>query len=80
MENLKTVGQPVRKKDAMSLLLGKPAYVDDVTPQNCLVVKVLRSPDKWYGVTYQADRPLVAAALAEKTARGEYPRNGLWEK
>lgn len=44
MENLKTVGQPVRKKDAMSLLLGKPAYVDDVTPQNCLVVKVLRSP------------------------------------
>lgn len=44
MENLKTVGQPVRKKDAMSLLLGKPAYVDDVTPQNCLMVKVLRSP------------------------------------
>ena len=44
MENLKIVGQPVRKKDAMSLLLGKPAYVDDVTPQNCLVVKVLRSP------------------------------------
>lgn len=44
MEKLKTVGQPVRKKDAMSLLLGKPAYVDDVTPQNCLVVKVLRSP------------------------------------
>ena len=44
MENLKIVGQPGRKKDAMSLLLGKPAYVDDVTPQNCLVVKVLRSP------------------------------------
>ena len=44
MENLKIIGQPVRKKDAMSLLLGKPAYVDDVTPQNCLVVKVLRSP------------------------------------
>ena len=44
MENLKIVGQPVRKKDALSLLLGKPAYVDDVTPQNCLVVKVLRSP------------------------------------
>ena len=40
----KTVGQPLRKKDAMNLLLGKPAYVDDVTPQNCLVVKVLRSP------------------------------------
>lgn len=43
-KTLKTVGQPVRKKDAMALLLGKPAYVDDVTPRDCLVVKVLRSP------------------------------------
>ena len=40
----KTVGKGVRKKDAMQLLLGKPAYVDDVTPSDCLVVKVLRSP------------------------------------
>ena len=43
-QELKIVGKGVRKKDAMALLLGKPAYVDDVTPQNCLVVKVLRSP------------------------------------
>ena len=40
----RVVNQPVRKKDAMQLLLGKPAYVDDVTPHDCLVVKVLRSP------------------------------------
>ena len=33
-----------------------------------------------FGVTYAADKPAVVAALAEKTARGEYPRNGLWEK
>lgn len=38
------VNKPVRKKDAMNLLLGKPAYVDDVTPRDCLIVKVLRSP------------------------------------
>ena len=43
-KNLSFVGQPVRKKDAMALLLGKPVYVDDVTPRDCLVVKVLRSP------------------------------------
>ena len=42
--NFRVVNQPVRKKDAMQLLLGKPAYVDDVTPRDCLVVKVLRSP------------------------------------
>jgi len=41
---LKSVGKGVRKKDAMQLLLGKPAYVEDVTPADCLVVKVLRSP------------------------------------
>ena len=28
----------------MQLLLGKPAYVDDITPSDALVVKVLRSP------------------------------------
>ena len=40
----RVINQPVRKKDAMQLLLGKPAYVDDVTPHDCLIVKVLRSP------------------------------------
>ena len=44
MSEFKTVGKPIRKKDAMSLLLGKPVYLDDVTPQNCLTVKILRSP------------------------------------
>ncbi len=43
-QNNKVVGRPVRKKDAMRLLLGKPAYLEDVTPAGCLVVKVLRSP------------------------------------
>lgn len=44
MSDLKTVGKAVRKKDAMQILLGKPSYVEDVTPKDCLVVKVLRSP------------------------------------
>ena len=43
-KNFKTVAKSVRKKDAMQVLLGKPVYMDDVTPQNALVVKVLRSP------------------------------------
>ena len=43
-KSYRSVGQPVRKKDAMQLLLGHPVYVDDLTPRNCLVVKVLRSP------------------------------------
>ncbi len=42
-KNYRSVGKPIRKKDAMQLLLGKPAFVDDVTG-DALVVKVLRSP------------------------------------
>ena len=41
-------------------------------------VKVLRSTDKWYGVTYREDKPTVEAAIAEKTASGLYP-DRLWE-
>ena len=37
------VGKSFRKKDSMQLLLGKPVYMDDVTP-DALVVKILRSP------------------------------------
>ncbi len=38
------VGKAVRKKDAMQLLLGKGVYLDDITPEDCLCVKLLRSP------------------------------------
>lgn len=41
---MKVVNKPVRKKDAMQLVTGKPVYLDDVTPADCLVVKLLRSP------------------------------------
>lgn len=40
----KSINRSVRKKDAMQLLTGKPVYVDDVTPKDALVVKILRSP------------------------------------
>lgn len=40
-------------------------------------VKVLRSADKWYGVTYQADKPQVVAAIASMTEGGLYP-DALW--
>ena len=41
---MKAVGQPIRKKDAMALVTGKPVYMDDLAPKDCLIVKVLRSP------------------------------------
>ena len=41
---MKTVNQSMRKKDAMQLVTGQPVYTDDVIPQDCLIVKLLRSP------------------------------------
>ena len=40
-------------------------------------VKVLRSADKWYGVTYREDKPAVVQAIAAMTAAGLYPEE-LW--
>ncbi len=40
----KVVGKPLRKKDSMQLLLGKPLYTDDLVPRNALKVRLLRSP------------------------------------
>ena len=41
---MKTVNQAMRKKDAMQLVTGQPVYMDDVIPQDYLIVKLLRSP------------------------------------
>lgn len=40
-------------------------------------VRVLSSPDRWYGVTYREDKPEVQAALKELTVAGAYPDEKL---
>ncbi|MFZ2258431.1 MAG: molybdopterin cofactor-binding domain-containing protein [Clostridiaceae bacterium] len=41
---MRHMNKPVRKKDAMALVTGKPVYTLDLTPRDALVVKLLRSP------------------------------------
>ena len=41
-DQLCSVNKPVIKKDALALVTGKPVYVDDLAPKDCLIVKVLR--------------------------------------
>ena len=41
---MKMIGQPVPKVDSQALVTGKPVYVDDLAPKDCLIVKLLRSP------------------------------------
>jgi len=40
-------------------------------------VRVLSSPDRWYGVTYREDKPEVQRALADMTRQGLYPDEKL---
>ena len=54
-----------------------PTVVQALLQEDKATVKVLTSPDKWYGVTYAADKPQVVAALREKAAEGLYP-DSLW--
>lgn len=41
---MRVVNQPIRKKDAMALVTGKPVYTGDLVEKNALVVKLLHSP------------------------------------
>ena len=54
-----------------------PLAVEQLLREDKATVKVLESPDKWYGVTYAADKPQIVAALKSMTESGLYP-DGLW--
>jgi hypothetical protein len=55
-----------------------PNIVGDLVQDGKARVKVLPTNEKWFGVTYQADRPRVQAAVRELIAQGRYPAR-LWE-
>ena len=54
-----------------------PNLVGDLLKENKVTVKVMRSKDKWFGVTNASDRPIVEEALKNLTKHGVYPE-GLW--
>ncbi len=55
-----------------------PTVVNAMLHEGLAKMKVLSSTDKWYGVTYAADKPHVVAALKAMTDAGKYP-DGLWK-
>ncbi len=50
-----------------------PSVVEALLKENKATVKVVTTPDKWYGVTYREDKPGVVAALAAMRKAGVYP-------
>ena len=55
-----------------------PGVVDRLIREGKADVKVLRSRDRWYGVTYQEDKESVVNALQSMKDKGEYP-DKLWK-
>lgn len=56
-----------------------PFVVDELLQEKKATVKVLKSMDKWYGVTYKEDKPCVVKAIQELKDSGLYPQK-LWEE
>lgn len=56
-----------------------PFVVDELLTEKKATVKVLKSMDKWYGVTYKEDKPVVVAAIQSLKDEGLYPQK-LWEE
>lgn len=55
-----------------------PAVVSELLAEDKAAVTVLKSHDQWHGVTYQEDKPVVAAAIQELKEKGLYPEQ-LWK-
>lgn len=56
-----------------------PSVVNDLLEADRATVSVLTSKDKWYGVTYKEDKPVVVAAIRRMKEEGRYPEH-LWEE
>ena len=54
-----------------------PSTVNDLVVAGQSKVKVLRTNDSWFGVTYREDRPMVVESIRKLIARGDYPEK-LW--
>ena len=55
-----------------------PLPIAQLLHEKKATVKILTSPDRWFGVTYAADKPVVVEALKIMTQEGKYP-DGLWK-
>ena len=54
-----------------------PFVVDELIKENKATVKVLKSSDRWFGVTYKEDKPFVMESIKALKDKGIYPEK-LW--
>lgn len=56
-----------------------PSVVSNLLSENKISVKVMKSEDKWYGVTYKEDKYIVRSAIENMIKDGIYNKN-IWEE
>ena len=56
-----------------------PSMIEQLLREKKATVQVLKSLDRWYGVTYREDKPVVMAAIQKLKDDGLYPEK-LWEE
>lgn len=67
------------KENPMKCEYFLPSVVSGLLESGKAAVTVLESEDKWYGVTYKEDKPVVVAAIQALKDSGVYPQK-LWAK
>jgi len=55
-----------------------PSAIDRLISSSAASVKLLRSNERWFGITYKDDKPLVTEKLAQLVKAGVYPAK-LWK-
>ena len=66
------------KENPMKCEYFLPSVVSDLIEEDKADVKVLRSEDRWYGITYKEDKEAVVSAVQKLMDTGVYPQH-LWE-
>lgn len=66
------------KENPMKCEYFLPSVVSDLIEEDKADVKVLRSEDRWYGITYKEDKEAVVSAVQKLKNTGVYPQH-LWE-
>ena len=66
------------QKNPLKAELYLPFIVDELLKEGKVQVQVLKSSDKWFGVTYKEDKPFVQESIRELKKKGVYPEK-LWQ-
>ena len=78
IDNFPTFLEKSLKDDPLKAEYFLPFVVDKMITDGSAKVKVLSSKDRWYGMTYKEDKPMVTTALQSMKDKGLYPEK-LWK-